>query len=168
MDQRISELDDRTVLRVLSAVTENLREQLPANEARAIGSADDARAALAALIETAAGQKIDPASITFEGPQAARAAREVLVTLWQDPQTRLVVEPELANPPSDAQKSPELALAGAVILGALVSWLRTTIEIEVNRGKDARLDFSFRLKKEASGDKIISDAAQTVGRLIGL
>jgi hypothetical protein len=33
MDQRIAWLDDSFVLRVLSAVTENLREELHANEA---------------------------------------------------------------------------------------------------------------------------------------
>jgi hypothetical protein len=94
-------------------------------------------------------------AVTTSGTLAAIRRKSVLrrssgPALWQDPPTRLVVEPELPNPPSDVQKSPELALAGAVILGALISWLQTTIEIEMNRGKDGKLDFSFRLKKEAT------------------
>jgi hypothetical protein len=167
MDQRISKLDDRAVLRVLSAVTENLREELAAKETRVIGSVDDARLAIAAFIESKAGQKIDARAIAFEGPQAAQVARELLETLWEDPQVRSAVEVELANPPSDSQKSPELALAGAVILGALISWLQTMIEIEGSR-KDGKFDFSFKLKKRASGDKIVSAAARTVSRLIGV
>jgi hypothetical protein len=168
VDQHKSQLDDRAVLRVLSAVTEDIRERLPAKDAKALSSAEDARAAIAALIATVGGRNIDASSITFEGSRAGPAARELLATLQQDPQIGPGLELELANPPSDAQKSPELALAGAVILGALISWLQTTMEIEINRGKDGKLYFSFRLKKEASNGNTMGGLVETVGRLIGL
>jgi hypothetical protein len=165
MDERITRLDDRGVLRTLSAVTEKLREELPEAETKAIGSADDARAAVAALVETGDGKKIDPASITFVSPGAARA---LLNAMLNDPDTQPLVEPELANPPSDTQKSPELALAGAVILGGLITWMQTAIDIGINRHKDGTRDYSFRLKKKASGDKLLSNLTKTVGSLIGL
>jgi hypothetical protein len=168
MDQRITRLDDRFVLRVLSAVTENLREGLPTRDATAIGSVDDARAAVAALIESAGGKKIDSSSIDFDGPGAARAARGLLNAMLSDPETQLLVETELANPPSDAQKSPELALAGAVIMGGLVTWMQTSIDIGINRHKDGTLDYSFKLKKEATGEKLMDKIATTVSSLIGL
>jgi len=168
MDQRITRLDDEAVLRILSAVTENLREEFPVTETKAIGSADDARAAVAALIEFTDGKKVDSTSITFDGPKAARATRELLNAMLNDPDTQPLVESELENPPSDAQKSPELALAGAVILGGLITWMQTTIDIGINRQKDGTLDYSFRLKKKASGDKLVSNLAKTVSSLIGL
>ena len=115
MDQRITRLDDHAVLRILSAVTENLREELPVTETKAIGSADDARAAVAALIESTDGKKIDSTSITFDGPRASRVARELLNAILNDPDTQPLVESELANPPSDAQKSPELAQLSWVV-----------------------------------------------------
>jgi len=165
--QRISQLDDRAVLQVLSEAGQNLREQLSDKEAMVIGNADDARAAVAALMVAGDGDIIDANSIIFEGPQAARAARELLMTLLEDPDARLAVEPVIENPPADSQKSPELAVAGAVILGALITWLQTAIEIEVNR-KDGKLDFNFKLKKKASNSNIISVTAKTVSRLIGV
>lgn len=168
MHQRIQELDDRTVLRLLSAVTQNLREQLTTKEATLLGTADDARAAMAALIESQTGQKVEASSIAFDGPKAAGAARQILAILWEDPQTRPAVDPELVNPPSDSQKSPELALAGAVILGALVSWLQTKVEFEMNRGKDGKYQFRFSAKKGAAGEGIIRNTVQTVTHLIGL
>jgi hypothetical protein len=51
MDERIARIDDRTVLRLLSAVTEDLREQIPEADLKSIGCSDDARAAVAALVE---------------------------------------------------------------------------------------------------------------------
>jgi hypothetical protein len=168
MDQRITRLDDRAVFRILSAVTENLREELPVTETKAIGTADDARAAVAALIESTDGKKVDSTSITFDGPRAARAARELLNAMLNDPDTQPQVVSELANPPSDAQKSPELALAGAIILGSLITWMQTTMDIGINRHKDGTLDYSFRLKKKGSGDKLISNVTKTISSLIGL
>ena len=71
------------------------------------------------------------------------------------------------NPPADSQKSVELAIAGAVILGSLVAWLQTSIEIKVNR-KGGKLDFSFNIKKDATQGKTLHDIAKTVAGLIPL
>jgi hypothetical protein len=167
MDSRISQLDDRAVLRVLSEVTQNLREELPEKELKRVSTTEEARAAVAALITAGGGRQINPDSIVIEGPAAVQAARGILQALWNDPAHRAAVEPALTSPPADAQKSPELAVAGAVILGALISWLQTTIDIEVNR-KDGKLDFAFKLRKEPAANNVISATAKTVSHLIGL
>jgi len=168
MDERITRLDDRTVLRLLGAVTENLREEIASGELKSIASADDARAALAALVESEDGRKIEASAIAFDGPAAARSARELLNTMLDDPDTRSVVESELVTPPADAQKSPELALAGAVILGGLITWIQTSIDISINRHKDGTVDYSFRLRKKSSGEGTIRQVANAVTSLIGL
>ncbi len=168
MDERIARLDDRTVLRLLGAVTEDLREEIPEGDLKSIGCSDDARAAVAALVESEDGITIDASAIAFEGPTAAPAARELLNAMLDDPHSRSAVESELATPPADAQKSPELALASAVILGALITWMQTSIDIGINRHKDGTVDYSFRLKKKSSGEGTIRQVTKTVASLVGL
>ena len=46
--------------------------------------------------------------------------------------------------------------------------MQTTMDIGINRHKDGTLDYSFRLKKKGSGDKLISNVTKTVSSLIGL
>lgn len=78
------------------------------------------------------------------------------------------MEAELAKPPEDGQKSPEFALAGAVILGCLITWMQTNIDIGVNRHKDGTVDYSFKIRKKASGERLIRQVTKTVGNLIGI
>jgi hypothetical protein len=114
------------------------------------------------------GITIDAPTIAFDGPTAATTARELLSAMLNDPHSRSVVESELAAPPADAQKSPELALAGAVILGGLIIWMQTSIDIGINRHKDGTVDYSFRLRKKPSGEGTLRQVTKTVTGLIGL
>ena len=76
-----------------------------------------------------------------EGSHAAQA-RALLRLMLQDPATHAVVQPLIDNPPDDEQRSVELTLAGGVILGGLVTWLQTKVEIDVQR-KGGKTDFGF-------------------------
>jgi hypothetical protein len=49
----------------------------------------------------------------------------------------------------------ELAIASAVILGSLIAWLQTSVEIQMHR-KDGKLDFSFKLKKDKTEGKTLA------------
>ena len=71
-----------------------------------------------------------------------------------------VAAESVANPPADSQKSVELAIASAVILGSLIAWLQTSVEIQMHR-KDGKLDFSFKLKKDKTEGKTLAAVATT-------
>jgi hypothetical protein len=158
--------DARTVLAVLSQTTADLREAMPAAENSAIRSMTDARAAVAALLEQEGiNLALDPDRIFPDEEANTGAARQVLQVLWTDPRTQTVVEDALAQPPSDTQKSVELAMAGAVVLGALITWLQTVVEIKIAR-KEGKLDFEFKLKKESTDKSTLSEVAKTVASLV--
>jgi hypothetical protein len=149
----------------LSQVTADLREQLSGSETSAIASLSDAQAAISALLEQQGASSVDPESIFGENQPDPAVARHVLDLLLTDPETKETAAEAVANPPADSQKSVELATAGAVILGSLVTWLQTSVNIQMHR-KDGKLDFSFKLKKEATEGKTLADIAKTVAKLI--
>lgn len=165
MTKTVEELDDHTVLGVLSQVSADLHEQLPSSETSAIASLSDARAAIAALLEQQGMGSVDPESVFVEDQPDPAAARQILELLLTDSETKEAAAEAVANPPADSQKSVELAIAGAVILGSLMAWLQTSIEIQMHR-KDGKLDFSFKVKKNATEGKTLADVAKTVSKLI--
>jgi hypothetical protein len=165
MIKAIEQFDDRTVLGILSQVTADLHERLPSSEVAAIASSSDARAAIAALLKQQGASSVVPESILAEDHPDSVVARHVLELLYVDPETKEAVSEVVSNPPVDSQKSVELAVAGAVILGSLIAWLQTSVEIKMQR-KEGKLDFSFKLKKDATERKTLADIAGTIAKLI--
>ena len=165
MTKTFEHFDDRTVLGILSQVTADLHEQLPGSETSVIACLSDARAVIAALLKQQGESSVDPESIFADELPDPASARHVLDLLLADPETREAAAEAVANPPRDSQKSAELAIAGAVILGSLIAWLQTSVEIQMHR-KDGKLDFSFKLKKDATEGKTLADVAKTVSKLI--
>ena len=125
----------------------------------------DARTVIAALLEQQGANSLDPESIFAEDQPDPAVARHVLDLLSTDSETRDAAAEAIANPPTDSQKSVELAIAAAVILGSLIAWLQTSVEIQMNR-KDGKLEFSFKLRKEATEGKTLADVAKTVAKLL--
>ena len=165
MTRATEALDDRTILGILSQVTADLHEQVPGAEASTIACSDDARAAISALLEQQGARSLAPESIFAEDELNAAAHRRVLDLLLADPATREAAREAVASPPADSQKSVELAAASAVILGSLIAWLQTSLEIQILR-KDGKVEFSFKLKKGATAGKTLADVARTVGKLM--
>lgn len=156
-------LDDVAVLRVLSAATEQLRGHFPEKATSTLKSAEEARQAVAQLLE--AGGANPPVEILPDEGTHAAQARALLELMLQDPETSPVVRALIDHPPDDEQRSVELALAGAVILGALVTWLQTKVEIAVHR-KDGKTDFRFHVRKDGAGDSLIETIAKQVVGLL--
>ena len=163
MASDVGKLDDATVLRVLSAATEQLRGRLPQAATASVKSADEAREAVSQLLQQAGAHS--PQEILPDEGGHATQARALLRLMLQDPETCAVVEPLISHPPDDEQRSVELALAGAVILGGLVTWLQTKVEIDVER-KGGKTNFRFHMKKEAAGDSLIQSIAKQVAGLL--
>jgi hypothetical protein len=165
MSKTIEQFDDRTILAILSQVTADLHERLPSSETSAIASLSDAREAIAALLKQQGESSAKPESIFAEDQSDPASARHVLDLFLVDPETKDIAVEAVANPPADSQKSVELAVAGAVILGSLITWLQTSVEILIHR-KDGKLDFKFKLKKATTEGKTLANVAKNVGKLI--
>jgi hypothetical protein len=80
-----------------------------------------------------------------DGPTAATTARELLNAMLDAPHSRSVVESELGAPPADAQKPLELALAGAVILCGLITWMQT---VSISASTAIRMELSITVQAQ--------------------
>lgn len=157
MSDSIHEIDDRTALRVLSALTEELQEKLP--DGPKIASIEDARDAINALLVEAGTEGAPNADAIGAGH-----ARALLAMLADDPVTHDHVADLVANPPNDEQRSVELALGAAIVLGGLITWLQTKFDIDFKR-EDGETSFRFRARKDAVDKDLIAETAQAVTRL---
>lgn len=165
MDQKLAldQLDDRTVLLILSYLTQELREELPESEAEAVRSQSDAQRLIA---ETWVESGSDPskAEVFANVPSdenAASAARQVLTLLAQDETVRQRIEALVANPPKDEQMSVELAIAGAIVLGVVVSWLQTKVKISYSREK-GETKFKVDIQKTPTDVDVIKNVVKSV------
>lgn len=161
----IQKLNDSTVLRILSHLTEQLRDEIPDQGQDSIRSADEARSAVALLLESNGVASVEPSAVVADEAAAAEQGRALLRLFWEDETVRPKVEELLAHPPEDSQKSVELAIATAVILGGLITWLQTHIEIDIAR-KEGKTEFSFKLKKEKTSEELIKKVVEPISKVI--
>ena len=63
--------------------------------------------------------------------------------------------------------SVELAISSAIVLGALISWLQTKLQLKVSR-KEGKTDFEFELKKQGASNSVIKQVANVVKKAIFL
>lgn len=161
-----SRLDDAAVLRVLSHLTAEIREQIPSEAQTSITSAEEARMAVAALLtEEGVAPATSPDQILPEPAATPTQARALLQVFWEDEDLRPHLEELISHPPDDSQRSVELAMTSAVILGAVITWLQTKIDLKVTR-KDGKTDFHFALRKNATDPALISDIAKRIGSIL--
>ena len=106
-----------------------------------------------------------PEAVFPEENVSPEHARTLLGLLLQDAATRPAAEALVRDPPDDAQRSPEVIVAAAVVLGALIGWLQTQVEIYVSL-KGGEMDSRFNLKKEASDKDVISQVAGAISSLL--
>lgn len=152
----LDQLDDPSALRILSAVTAELHAQ---SDGSAIASMDDAREVIAALFEQAGIDQV-PDLDSAGGDQA----RALLTILAEDPATKESVSEFVANPPDDEQRSVAVVVAAAVVLGGLVTWLQTKIDLDVSH-VDGKTSIKLRVKKGSADTSLIKDIAKAVAQL---
>jgi hypothetical protein len=167
MKPEVKALDNRTVQMVLSHLTQNLRDDIPEEQTRTVQSEQEARIAIASLLHELEPAAPSPAEIVPEETDADRIARQTLDVLLDDPATAAKLRPLLAEPPRDSQMSVELALSSAIVLGVLISWLQTKVQLKVSR-KDGKTDFEFNLNKEGASDTAIKQVAEAVKKALFL
>jgi len=165
MPSSIAELHDREVLAILGQVTEDLQASAAAPSAP-IADDQEARAALAAFLRTTGViEDATPNAIVADDIAATELSREVLTVLLEDEASSALATEAVQSPPADDQMSIELAMAGAVVLGALITWLQTKVHIKVKR-EAGETSFEFELLKDATDKDTIKNVASTVAKMI--
>jgi len=164
----IDNLDGAAVFLSLSYLAHDLREAVPEAERLPVETPDDARQALAALAEQleAVPGSFQAGQIVADDADIETIGRETLSMFLDDPAVRDEVEDLLDDPPEDAQMSGlELVAESAIVLGALIAWLQTKIEISMvySEGKP---EFSVRLDKDKTDPKTISRIVDYLAGLI--
>ncbi|GAA4097897.1 effector-associated constant component EACC1 [Actinomadura miaoliensis] len=155
-------LSDRSVLLSLQELTEDIG---PADGADTPSDSNEAQSLVTALLAAGAAPATTPEIAAMPEEQCLDAARRLLAHLARDPDTAERTRAVLADPPADEQMSVETAITGAVVLGALVAWLQTKVDIKISR-KDGRSQFEFRLTKNPTSPGALRDLAATVTRML--
>ncbi|MFE7113880.1 hypothetical protein ACFU99_00415 [Streptomyces sp. NPDC057654] len=154
-------LTGRSVQLSLQEIAEDLGGSDPAHTPL---DASEAHALIEALLR-AGGRSSEAAAAALEGVHDPAAARRLLAELSQDAETAQLTAAVLADPPTDEQMSVEHAVAAAVLLGALVSWLQTKVDIEIKR-TEGKTEFRFRLTKQPASAGLLRDLARLVSRIL--
>jgi hypothetical protein len=103
-----------------------------------------------AIIDTLLAHADAPSSAAWlldDDARALTAGLRLLAALANDPQTRPLADPLLADPPVDDQLAVVEVSAGLIVLVALVAFLQTKVSLKVKR-KTSRIEISFELAKE--------------------
>jgi hypothetical protein len=164
-DPGVARLSDRQILLVLGYLTEDMREQVDDAAGAAPTSEAEARAVLASFLAASGhATAVDLESIV-PNADAIPLGRELLTMLLQDEASVDAAREHVDHPPEDSQMSIELAIGAAVVLGLLITWLQTKVEIHASR-EGGETSWSFNLHKEATDPDTISEVAATVSRFI--
>jgi hypothetical protein len=156
----VDRLSDRSVLLSL----QELAETLGTDVAAVAPDEQSAVELMNALLAEAGVPAGDPTALD-DGAVAVAAGRRLLGQALTDPDTGGPAAEIVADPPADDQMSVELAIAAAVVLGALIAWLQTKVDIKVSR-KDGKTEFEFRATKAATDPALLRHVAETVSGII--
>lgn len=165
--RRINELDNRTVLLILGFVAQDLQQEVPAEQTTVIQSEEDTRLAIASFLAPmgeSTGQ-LDAVADIQDNARLAALGRRLLVLLLEDEAARPKVEDLVSNSPEDAQMDFGAAIAGALILGAVITRLQTKVHIKVTR-TDGKKEFEFEVNKDAADQEVVKDVARSVSSLL--
>jgi hypothetical protein len=158
--RRAAALDEPAAERLLQATLERL---LADDVVLLVGDEEDARELVAAFLTQEAPDPVDLVRADDVVPPTEPLevyVRRALVLLATDPGTADLVASSLESLPEETQMVIEPVTA-ALVLGVLVAFLQTKIDIKVSR-KDGKTDFSFSLSKKATTDKTMGEVLDVV------
>ena len=167
----VDNLDDHTVVRILSYLTEDMQE---ANErARKehvveFEDQDEVRETIVFLLNRTGenSHQLAADEIVPEGGDNAALARRLLELLLDDEGTHDQALALVTEPPEDTKMDPILlGITAAVLLGTLVTWLQTKIDLKVH-GKVKGLDVDLEVHKPSTDPEVIKDVVHTVGTVL--
>lgn len=154
-------LSDRSVILSLQELAEDIIDPDPT---RTPSDPDEAQALVNALLAADATSTSTPQIVAMPETECLQVARQLLAHLVQDPDTAIPAKKILLDPPAAEQMSVETAVNAAAVLGALIAWLQTKVDIKITR-KQGKSEFEFRLTKNPTSTSILRDLAAVVARL---
>ena len=160
-------VDDNAVLAIAAIVTEDLmpEDKDPASSAT---TEDEARLVVARLLELVGGLgPVNPGEVLPEDTSDAEVGRRLLGVMLDDPSVAPSIQELVDNPPEDEQMSVELAIGAVILLGLLVTWLRTKVSLQIHR-HDGQTDVVFDLTKEASSSDEVKTLVKAVASALGI
>jgi hypothetical protein len=161
----VDDLDDAAVLAALQELTTEIHATLPADQQEAVSSQEEARLALAALIDHEHASEL--AERLGDNPdQALAGARELLSAAVQDPDTAGPAARLVEDPPTDDQLFVLGGLETIILIGALVTLLQTKGKVHVER-KDGKVSFTVDVSKKAASNSLIEKVVDIANGLVG-
>ncbi|WP_330455977.1 hypothetical protein OIB37_03325 [Streptomyces sp. NBC_00820] len=154
-------LTERSVVLALQEITEDL--SLPHG---LVSENDEEALEIVRMLLAHGGVPAQPARLLDDDDLALGAGRRLLEVLAEDPGTRPVTEPLLADPPVDEQLAVVEVSAGVVVLLALVAFLQTKVSLKVER-KSRRGKVVFEVTKEATQPSVLLHLAGLFQRVLG-
>ncbi|MEU4508202.1 hypothetical protein AB0G05_01780 [Nonomuraea wenchangensis] len=100
--------------------------------------------------------------------EAVDVGRRLLKLLVEDKDTREKISEVLADPPIDNRLAVGEIVAVAAVIGAVLGWLQTKVDLKVHRkierpsGTD---DIEFEIHKQAASNSLLTDLSRTVASL---
>jgi hypothetical protein len=160
-------VDDHTVLAIAARVTEDLLPGEP-DPASSATTQDEARLVVAEMLEQVGGLgPVDPDRILPDAAAGADTGRLLLGLMLDDPAVAPAVQELVDSPPEDEQMVVELAIGSAILLGLLVTWLRTKVSLHIER-RDGKTSITFDLTKEASTADEVKTVVKAVAGVLGI
>jgi hypothetical protein len=163
----IEDLTDREVLAVLSELNEELTAQF-GFQPETLEDEFEARRALEAILRKySTVEDVDVDALMPEDNDNATAARDILALIAADQGLPVDVDELVSHPTTDQQMSVEFAVATAVILAVLITWLQTKIALRVTR-RDGKTEFDLEVNKAAASDAQVGQVVGAVAKALGV
>jgi len=163
----IDRLDNKSILVILSAITGDLRDNLHSS----VTDTETAFLLLASFLEQGGVNPTVVNRIKSTTPEDIQiSGKRLLGILASDDRTSRETRELINDPPEspeDVQLDVMLATSGAIILGALITWLQTKFSVKLSREQNAT-SFEFSLEKGSLDDKTMSQVASEVSSLISV
>lgn len=153
---QIAALSDHQRERLLQEVLEKLLDngiELPVDDE------ESARELLAAFLSQEGGT-VHSDDVLRPSVALETYVRDALTLLDADPETSGVVQEALDELPDETQMFVD-PITAAVVLGALVAFLQTKVDLKISR-KDGKTEFEFAVAKKATSDRLVTKVIEAI------
>ena len=153
---QITTLSEHQRERLLQEVLEKLLDngiELPVDDE------ESARELLAAFLSQQGGP-VHSDDVLRPSVALETYVRDVLDLLANDDETTPVVREALDELPEETQMFVD-PITAAVVLGALVAFLQTKVDLKISR-KDGKTEFEFAVRKKPTSDRLVSRVIEAI------
>lgn len=156
MRSAVDNLNDSTVIRVLQEFSEDFGKPV-------VDDQDTALEVVDSLLSRAGDDGIG--WVLASESNAIAAGRFLIEGLAEEPATAVIVAAILDDPPHDNRLILDSVVASAAVLGAVITWLQTRVDLTVRR-KDGKTEVEFKVQKRQASDSLLKALADTLRSML--